>query len=179
MKKAIAAKRLLALCFCLVILLTTSLAWANSALLDRSLSLSSLADTLKTPEDVAQYMWKHFAFEDDRYLFGTSDYWQKPEQFVHSGKGDCEDFAIFAREILRRNGVPSFLLSVYGKKYAHTICVFEKNGKYQYINGTKLVTANTTDLKALLTEIYPNWSYGAIVTPSASGRGRILERINR
>lgn len=175
--KAVAAMRLLSAGLCLLVLFNVSIAWANSALLDRNLSFSSLASTLKTPEQIANYMWKHFSFEDDRYLFGTNDYWQKPEQFTHSGKGDCEDFAIFAREVLRRNGIPAFLLSVYGKKYAHTVCVFQRDGKYQYIDGTKLVKSGSGDLQSLLSEIYPNWNHGAIVTPAEGGKGRVLQRI--
>ena len=177
-KHAVAALWLFAASLVLVISFVT-IAEANTTLLDRTLSLSDLALQLKTPDKIAHYMWRHFLFEQDQRQFGKEEYWQTPEEFLASQKGDCEDFASFATALLRLNGTNAFILNVYGDGYAHTLAVFEENGAYHVIDGTEVQRYEAKTLPELLEKIHPFWRMGAIVAPSSTGTGTILKQFNR
>ncbi len=105
---------------------------------------------------------------------------QTPEEFLETKKGDCEDFAAFATEILKRNGKNAFILNVYGDRYAHTVAVFEENGTYQVIDDSRVVHYNTAHLEELLFKLYPFWKTGAIVIPSTHSKsGQIVRQLIR
>ncbi len=174
---AVAALRVFAVS--LVLVSNIAIAEANAPLLDRSLSLSFLASELQTPEKIAKYMWKHFLFEQDQRQFGQEEYWQTPEEFLQTQKGDCEDFAVFATALLRLNGVNAFTLNIYGDGFAHTVAVFEENGLYHVIDGTDVVRYEAPTLQELLTKIHPFWKKGAVVKASPSSKtGMILQNIS-
>jgi hypothetical protein len=151
---------------------------ANSALPDRSLSLQGLAIQLPTPEAIVHFLWKNFNYEKDERQFGNEDYWQTPEEFVANRKGDCEDFAVFAHQILKMQGVQSFLINIYGNDGGHTICVFKENGKYQAIDGTDVRRFNADSLNDVIRKINPFWQKSAIVEPTVSHRAEILSEFS-
>jgi predicted transglutaminase-like cysteine proteinase len=168
-KTAVAAARVIAAS--LVLLTTTiSIAQANTPLLDRTPSLTDLASQLQTPEKIAKYMWRHFLFEHDQRQFGKEEYWQTPEEFLATGKGDCEDFAIFAHELMKSLGMRSFILNVYAPNFSHTVAVFEENGQYHVIDEAKIVRYGASSLEELLTKINRHWKSGAIVIPSQTSK---------
>ena len=178
MKKSVAAYWVFALSLVLVTL--TMHAEAEAQILDRSLSLRELARQLQTPDDIAHFLWRNFLFENDQSQFGTEEHWQTPEEFLMNRRGDCEDFAIFAREILRLHGTTAFLLNIYGGHFSHTVCVFREDGRYSVLDGTEVRRYNTEDLKDIASRLYPYWKWGAIVAPSAhSKRGRIVTEFER
>lgn len=142
------------------------------------LGSTSLTKQISSPEALGHYLWKNFSYESDQSNFGKNDYWQTPEEFIANGKGDCEDFAVFASELLKQTGRKAFVLSIYGDGYAHTICVFMENGRYQAIDETEVKRVNASDLQSLMSSIYPYWNKGAIVALStATHKGVILKRI--
>ena len=142
--------------------------------------LQELAQQLKSPDDIARFIWRHFSFESDQTQFGKEDYWQSPSEILKTQKGDCEDFAGFANELLKRNGKTSFLLNLYGGRYSHTVCVFKENGRYSVIDGANVVHYNAENLRQLVSEIYPFWQKSAIVVPSSiSNRGKILAQFEK
>ena len=178
MKKSVAAYWVFVASFVLVMSLYT--ADTKAQVLDRNLSLQNIASQLQSPEDIAHYMWRHFLFESDQNQFGENEHWQSPEEFMQTGKGDCEDFAIFANEILKLKGKKSFLLNVYGNRFAHTVCVFEENGKYNVIDGSRVIRFEAESLDKLTGKIYPFWKNAAIVKPSEkSNQGRVLSKFDR
>ncbi|MCB9800267.1 MAG: transglutaminase-like cysteine peptidase [Candidatus Omnitrophica bacterium] len=139
-----------------------------------------LADELKTPDQIARYMWKNFTVESDQRQFGQEEYWQSPDQMLETKRGDCEDFAMFAAEMLKKNGFSSFLINVYGDRYAHTVAVFKENGVYHVIDGTDVKRYNAQSLDELFSKLYPFWKKGAIVTAShKTHRGQVLKMIER
>ena len=152
---------------------------AKAQLPDRNLSLVGLANQLQTPEQIARYMWRHFAYETDQRQFGNQDHWQTPEEFMKNGKGDCEDFARFAYELLKLNGYEAYLLNIYGGHYSHTVCVFKENGKYQAIDGTEVKHAGAEDLKGLSSSIYRFWEKSMIVSPTANNGATILAEFGK
>ena len=175
MKKSVAAYWVFAVSLVLVSFVMT--AEAKAQLLDRSLSLRDLADQLQTPEDVAHYLWRHFSFESDQAQFGKEEYWQSPEEFLTTRRGDCEDFALMAHEILKMKGVKTYLVNIYSDRYAHTVCVFKENDKFNVIDGTRVIRLESENLQELSSKIYPFWNQGAIVGLSEkTGEGRILSK---
>ncbi len=152
MKKAVAAYWVFALS--LVLLNLWFLADANAQLPDRSLSLETLAPQLKTPESIARFLWKNFSFENDERQFGK-DHWQSPQEFLSNHKGDCEDFARFAYEILKRNGAHPLLVNVYSRKSGHTICLYKEDGNFKVIDGSRVRTFQNQNLREVIQKLNP------------------------
>ena len=163
MRKGLAACR--AVVVGLVFVFSVMVAETKAQPLDRVLSLRDLAGQLNTPDDIARYLWKNFTFEEDQRQFGKEEYWQSPEEFLETHKGDCEDFALFAHALLQMQGIPSFLLNIYSGRVAHTVCVFRENGRYQVIDESRVKRYGAKNLDELMTRILPFWQKGAIVTP--------------
>ena len=52
----------------------------------------------------------------DEDQFGEKDFWQPPDQFEESKKGDCEDFALWAwRQLLQMNYDARFVIGISGQ----------------------------------------------------------------
>ena len=178
MKKSVAAYWVFAVSFALVF--NVLIAEAKAQLLDRSLSFRDLALQLQTPEAVAHYMWRHFDFESDQTQFGEEERWQSPEEFLETRKGDCEDFALFAQNILKMNGIPSYLVNIYSHRFSHTVCVFKEHDKFNVIDGTRVIRYEAESLDELMLKIDPFWNQGALVAPSQeTHQGKILAQFDR
>ena len=153
---------------------------AEAQILSQSpLYLKNIALELNSPEAISRYLWKNFRYENDQSHFGTAEYWQSPEEFLATRKGDCEDFALMARELLAATGRKAFVLNIYGDGYAHTICVYVENGKYNAVDGTDLKRYQADDLKALISKIQPRWETAAMADISSCNKGRILKKISK
>ena len=138
--------------------------------------MQSVTGQLSSPEQIARYIFRNFSYETDRDQFGKDDKWQTPEELLSSRKGDCEDFAFFAAEILKANGISSLLINIYGSNFAHTVCVFKENGKYHVIDGKEVIRYNAQSLDELFTMIYPHWNQAALVGFSSNGNcGQVLK----
>lgn len=176
-KKSVAALWVLALtCVLLFNFHTTD---AKAQFTDQSLSLQDIAFRISSPDKIANYLWKNFKFESDRSIFGQEDYWQTPNEFLSRGKGDCEDFAVFAQYLLKQRGISSFILNIYGRGEGHTVCVFKENGKYQAIDGTKVFQVDANSLQELSEKIDPFWEKAAIVSPTANHGAQILTEFSK
>lgn len=78
------------------------------------------------------------------YTPDKGDYWQTPEETLDRGKGDCDDFARLALDILvriqKRKNVRFIIHAGYDKKNkytAHAVCVFKYNKKYSVFSNAK------------------------------------------
>ncbi len=139
-------------------------------------AIQSLVSELSSPEKIARYIWRNFSYEADQSHLGQSDVWQTPDQLIATQKGDCEDFALFALNLLKENGISAFLINVYGNQFAHTVCVFKENGKYQIIDGNEVKRINADNLNDVFSYIYPYWKYAALTAYDAeSDHGKILK----
>ena len=111
----------------------------QSAEMSEEQYLDYLADNLDTPQKLHLFfeLFMRYVYDNpDKageehytpYLKG-SEYWQTPKETISrikEGKmlGDCDDYAVLAKEILRRQDKTSYILSIPD----HAICVwFEKN----------------------------------------------------
>lgn|SRR5262249_4265838 len=68
----------------------------------------------------------------DKELFGKDEYWQPPEDFEKTRKGDCEDFALWTwRELLAMGYDARFAVGRHGRYgIGHAWVTFQKDGKY-------------------------------------------------
>ncbi len=142
-------------------------------------TFQALASDLNSPDAIAKFIWRHFQTESDQTQFGTEDRWQSPSELLASGRGDCEDFALFAYEIFKANGTQAFMLNIYGKGYGHTVCIFRDGKNYNALDGTQVVRGGNS-LESLISKIQPFWNHAAIVKAvKGSGHGIILKKIVR
>lgn len=139
--------------------------------------METISATCSTPEQIALFLKENFRFAEDRQLFQQEDYWQSPEEFLEQGAGDCEDYALLAREILQRQGTEAFLFSLYGQGgYAHTVCVFRDGDGYSVINQERVTRYAGATLRELAGTLCRNWTWGAVAEKEGT-RGRPLSRI--
>ena len=71
------------------------------------------------------------SYVSDQKQFGQRDYWQPPEQFEESKKGDCEDFALWCwRQLLEMNYSCRFVVGTAGRYgEGHSWVTFQSDGK--------------------------------------------------
>ena len=140
--------------------------------------LDQLASTYTTPNAVAAFLHTAFTFTRDEELFGEVDRWQSPEEFLARKAGDCEDYALLARTLLRRNGIEASVFSVFGNEgYAHTVCVFlDHRGRYNVIDVDKLRALHVKSLEAVASWLSPSWTVGAIAERTGA-RGQVVTQL--
>lgn len=140
-------------------------------------SLDQAVETVNTPKAVAKFMKEEFIFTEDAKLFEQEDYWQSPEELWVRRRGDCEDYALFAQYALKKHGTEGEVVSLYGANgYAHTVFIFERNGRYDVINEDRFYSYRAGSLEKAVTRVYPYWTWAAIAATSG-GRGRSLRVI--
>jgi len=142
--------------------------------------LQHVAVSHSTPEAVASFLRAEFIFQRDEDQFGEIDHWQSPEEFLQRRVGDCEDYALLAHALLQRNGIESYVFSLFDEDgYAHTVSVFvDEKGRYNVINEGKLRRYHAKTLEAVADEINPAWTVGMIAEQDGT-RGRVVREIVR
>ena len=151
--------------------------WSASAASPQPGGLDEIARRYPTPERLAAFLKERIVFKEDQQLFGTEDYWQQPEEFLNRGAGDCEDYALLAQEILKRQGKEAFVLSLYGdENYAHTVCVFVEQGCSHVINQDRVIRYGARSIEELATDLYPRWKWAAIARRVCT-RGQAIRKI--
>jgi hypothetical protein len=89
-----------------------------------------LSDPKLTPKQFAAY------FETFEYEFGSEV--QSPSEFLSRRKGDCDDYAILADHVLKRNGYATRLIHVrVVGRIAHAVCYVTESGAYLDYNNRK------------------------------------------
>lgn len=70
-------------------------------------------------------------YVSDEEQFGRKDYWQPPEEFEKTKKGDCEDFSLWCwRQLLEMGYAARFVIGQAGKYgEGHAWVTFEKDAK--------------------------------------------------
>jgi hypothetical protein len=87
-----------------------------------ALTLENLHSLDLTPEKFAA-LFADFEFELNEHI-------QSPEDFLARGKGDCDDYAILAGEILSQKGYHPRLIVVFMPKTIHVVCFVKETGTY-------------------------------------------------
>ena len=69
----------------------------------------------------------------DKEQFGKDDYWQPPEHFEQTKRGDCDDFALWTwRQFLAMGYNARFVVGSRGD-IGHAWVTFERNGKHYLV----------------------------------------------
>jgi hypothetical protein len=87
-------------------------------------------DAHLTPERFATY------FAD--FQFELHEKVQPPEVFLATKKGDCDDYAILAAEILKQKGYTTRLVVVFMAKDIHVVCYVEETKSFLDFNRRSL-----------------------------------------
>ena len=142
-------------------------------------SLDQTIGTINTPKAIVDLMKKKFTFVEDDKLFGRTDYWQSPEELWSRKASDCEDYALFAQSILRKNGIEAEVLSIYGTEgYAHTIVIFKEDGLFRILNQAKLERFRAKSIHEAIEKLNPEWTWAAIAEEH-NHRGKSIKTILR
>jgi len=90
-----------------------------------------------TFEDIRQFLRTCKAGTDEK-LFGKRDYWQPPEEFERTRKGDCDDFALWTwRQLLSMGYEARFVGGKVGRYGAgHAWVQFLDRGKWYLVEPT-------------------------------------------
>ena len=110
-------------------------------------------------EAVNGYVNARVRFVDDRVQFGVADRWQAPSDTLGRGRGDCEDFALAKRAMLRAAGVPDkdlylVVLKDLSRRADHAVLVVRAAGRFLVLdNGTDRIvdSSDVADYKPMLT----------------------------
>jgi predicted transglutaminase-like cysteine proteinase len=124
-------------------------------------------DVLAKLEAVNGYVNARVRFVDDRVQFGVADRWMAPSETLTRGRGDCEDFALAKRAMLRAAGVPEtdlylVVLKDLSRRADHAVLVVRAAGRFLVLdNGTDRIvdSADVADYKPMLTFAAAGRSY--------------------
>jgi hypothetical protein len=121
-----------------LVLFLVSFAGLSPCLLAAGLTLQELeADAHLTPDTLLEY-FSDFGFELHESL-------QKPEVFLSTKCGDCDDFAILAATLLAHRGYTPHLVAVFMEREVHVVCFVAQTNSYLDYNHRKdglLVSSN-------------------------------------
>jgi len=110
-------------------------------------------------EAVNSYVNARVRFVDDRVQFGVSDRWMPASETLARGRGDCEDYAIAKRAMLRAAGVAErdlylVVLKDLSRRADHAVLVVRANGRFLVLdNGTDRIvdSSDVRDYRPILT----------------------------
>ena len=110
-------------------------------------------------EAVNSYVNARVRFVDDRVQFGVTDRWLTASETLVRGRGDCEDFAIAKRALLRAAGVADkdlylVVLKDLTRRADHAVLVVRAAGRFLVLdNGTDRIvdSSDLFDYKPVLT----------------------------
>ena len=116
-------------------------------------------DVLAKLEAVNNYVNARVRFVDDRVQFGVADRWLMPSETLARGQGDCEDFALAKRAMLRTAGVAErdlylVVLKDLSRRADHAVLVVRAAGRFLVLdNGTDRIvdSSDVQDYKPMLT----------------------------
>lgn len=116
-------------------------------------------DMVAKLEAVNGYVNARVRFVDDRIQFGVADRWMPASETLARGRGDCEDFALAKRAMLRAAGVPDkdlylVVLKDLTRRADHAVLVVRAAGRFLVLdNGTDRIvdSSDVQDYKPVLT----------------------------
>lgn len=116
-------------------------------------------DSIGKIEAVNAYVNAHVRFVDDIVQFGTADRWQSASETLARGRGDCEDYALAKRAMLRSAGIADrdlylVVLKDLTRRADHSVLVVRANGRFLVLdNGSDRIvdSASVSDYRPILT----------------------------
>lgn len=109
-------------------------------------------------EAVNGYVNARVRYVDDRIQFGVADRWLPASETLARGRGDCEDFALAKRAMLRAAGVPDkdlylVVLKDLSRRADHAVLVVRAAGRFLVLdNGTDRIvdSSDVQDYRPML-----------------------------
>ena len=107
-------------------------------------------DLMARLEGVNSYVNARVRYVEDHTQFGVSDRWMTASETLGRGRGDCEDFAIAKRAMLRAAGVADkdlylVVLKDLTRRADHAVLVVRANGRFLVLdNGTNRIVDSST-----------------------------------
>ena len=127
---------------------------------DKKVKTVSDITTGRTFQQALRWVERNVWYKSDFKKWRRSDYWQTPEETLTKDSsfgertGDCEDYAILCRAILKEYEIPSQVLRINGVTNrhvaGHAVCIFEHTQRWWYIdNGVLLQSSFQTKDKLI------------------------------
>lgn len=129
-----------------------------------AMSMDQLAEIYDTPAKVWYLLDQTVKYGFDRAVWGVDEYFASADEIWARKKGDCEDYAAFAKALLDRNGYTTVLFSAWrqerdaGGNDGHTVIAFLENGRWNHISNLGYVRAEAATHEELAASIFPNWT---------------------
>ncbi|MGB5920080.1 transglutaminase-like cysteine peptidase [Arcobacter sp.] len=142
-------------------------------------------DILHKLKDVNDFFNK-IKYKTDQSHWGKKDYWAAPFEFMGTGAGDCEDYAIAKYFTLRKLGVPEDKLRITyvkllqrGTKYeqAHMVLTY-----YHTPSSTPVVLDNVNKILKLANkrpDLKPVYSFNAQGLWEAKNKGKTSQLVGK
>ena len=122
----------------------------------------------------------------DKKHWGKKDYWATPFEFMGTGAGDCEDYAIAKYYTLRKLGIPENKLRITYVKYLKKRSKFEQAHMvltyYHKQNSTPVVLDNINKKLKLASkrkDLKPIYSFNAQGLWKAKNKGKSSQRVGK
>lgn len=94
----------------------------------------TLQDLLNAPSLTPEAFAQHFA----DFQFELREKVQSPEVFLANKRGDCDDFAVLASDVLKLKGYTPRLVVVFMPKDIHVVCYIEETKSFLDFNRRNL-----------------------------------------
>lgn len=124
---------------------------------------------VKTPEQVQDYLYKHFKYDLEEYdcynLFGIFNINTKGETFKYNHtrrRGICIDYATAAAALLSDDGYPSLLLNMRSEDSQHIVFLYRTNEGLGALGSTPEKPVHKT-IDDIVRSISPKYEYYSIV----------------
>jgi hypothetical protein len=128
------------------------------------MGIDDLARIYDTPAKVWHLLEHTVTYTFDRATWGHDEYFATADEFWARRRGDCEDYAAFAKALLDRAGYTTVLFSAWrqerdaGGNDGHTVVAFLENGRWNHISNLGYVRAEAATHEELAASIFPNWT---------------------
>ncbi len=142
-------------------------------------------DILNKLKDVNDF-WNKIKYRRDSVHWKQKDYWAAPFEFLGSGAGDCEDYAIAKYFSLRKLGVPDNKLRITYVKLKRKRTKFEEAHMvltyYHKPGATPIVLDNVNKKLKLASkriDLRPVYSFNASGLWQAKNKGKSSKRVGK
>lgn len=115
------------------------------------------AEDVFSPQLLQLVYMLDYQYQSDEEQFGYLEYYQTPDQFSETKKGDCEDYAIHSYAILKYVGYEAQMFTVYFKESGHAVTVFKYYGQYNIFSNGFIYETPEIDPVDAVKYLYPTW----------------------
>jgi predicted transglutaminase-like cysteine proteinase len=120
----------------------------------RMASVNEFMSEVQGEKDVSKVIAKvntfvnEFTYTSDKAQYGKSDFWATSEEFFQNGGGDCEDFAIAKKDLLKKLGVNSTKMQILRVEgVLHARLLVELDGKILVLDNMNRLVQEATELQ--------------------------------